>query len=171
MTIHIVSDSRDDVDRLYMSRKEGGRGLDSVDASIQRLEDYRKQYRGRKIMATRNITDNTSFNRRVIRKLKWCEKQLYGHFARQTSEISLEKTWKWLRKENLKIESESLLIAVQNNAIRTKYVKAKVYKTQQINRCRLCGDRDETINLIISKLSRDGSRRRGGGNDTPPPLN
>ena len=35
---------RDDVDRLYVSRKEGGRGLasieDSVDASIQRLEDY-----------------------------------------------------------------------------------------------------------------------------------
>ena len=35
---------RDDVDKLYISRKEGGRGLasieDSVDASIQRLEDY-----------------------------------------------------------------------------------------------------------------------------------
>ena len=34
----------DDVDRLYVSRKEGGRGLDSiedsVDASIQQLEDY-----------------------------------------------------------------------------------------------------------------------------------
>ena len=35
---------RDDVDRLYVSIKEGGRGLasieDSVDASIRRLEDY-----------------------------------------------------------------------------------------------------------------------------------
>ena len=35
---------RNDVVRLYVSRKEGGRGLasieDSVDASIQRLEDY-----------------------------------------------------------------------------------------------------------------------------------
>ena len=34
----------DDVDRLYVSRKQGGRGLpsieNSVDASIQRLEDY-----------------------------------------------------------------------------------------------------------------------------------
>ncbi len=39
-----LSSERDDVDRLYVSRKEGGRGLasieDSVDASIQRLEDY-----------------------------------------------------------------------------------------------------------------------------------
>ena len=35
---------RDDVERLYVSRKEGGRRLasieDSIDASIQRLEDY-----------------------------------------------------------------------------------------------------------------------------------
>ena len=35
---------RDDIDRLCVSRKNGGRGLasieDSVDALIQRLEDY-----------------------------------------------------------------------------------------------------------------------------------
>ena len=44
MTMHKALDPRDDVDRLYVPRKEGGRGLasieDSVDASIQRLEDY-----------------------------------------------------------------------------------------------------------------------------------
>ena len=38
---------RDDTDRLYVSRKEGGRGLTvieySVDASIQGLEDYIKR--------------------------------------------------------------------------------------------------------------------------------
>ena len=39
MTMHKVIHPRDDVDRLYVSRKEGGRALasfgDSVDASIQ----------------------------------------------------------------------------------------------------------------------------------------
>ena len=39
---------RDDVDSLYVSRKEGGRGLasieDRVDASIQRREDYIEKY-------------------------------------------------------------------------------------------------------------------------------
>ena len=43
MTMHKALHPRDDVDRLYVSRKEGGRGLasieDNVDASIQRLED------------------------------------------------------------------------------------------------------------------------------------
>ena len=42
---------RDDVDRLYGSRKEGGRGLasieDTVDASIQQLENYIEKTRTR----------------------------------------------------------------------------------------------------------------------------
>ena len=44
MIMHKALLSRDDVDRLYVSRKEGGRGLasieDSINSSIQRLEDY-----------------------------------------------------------------------------------------------------------------------------------
>ena len=43
MTMHKALYPRDDVDRLYVSRKEGGRGLvsikDRIDTSIQRLED------------------------------------------------------------------------------------------------------------------------------------
>ena len=44
MTMHKTLHSRDDVDRLYVSSKEGGRGLasigDSVDALIKLLKDY-----------------------------------------------------------------------------------------------------------------------------------
>ena len=44
MTMHKALHPRDDVDRLCVSRKKGGRGLasieDSIDGSIQRLEDY-----------------------------------------------------------------------------------------------------------------------------------
>ena len=46
MTMHKALHPRDDVGRLYVFRKEGGRGLasikDIVDASIQQLEDYIK---------------------------------------------------------------------------------------------------------------------------------
>ena len=55
MTIHKALHARDDVDRLYVPRKEGGRGLsnieDSVDTSIQRLEDYREKHEGGLITA------------------------------------------------------------------------------------------------------------------------
>ncbi len=98
MTLHQALPPRDDVDRLYVSRKERGRGLssieDSVDASIQRLEDYIEKHEGGLITATRNNTDNTMTNRMTItRKQKWEGKQLYGHFKRLINNISHEKTW------------------------------------------------------------------------------
>ena len=75
MTMHKALHPWDDVDRLYVSRKEGGRGLasieDSVDASIQRLEDYIQKHEGRLITATRNDTNNTMENRIIIWKQKW----------------------------------------------------------------------------------------------------
>ena len=44
MTMHKALHPRDDVGRLYVSRKEGGKGLDciedSIDASIQRINEY-----------------------------------------------------------------------------------------------------------------------------------
>ena len=83
-------------------------------------------------------------------KRKMKEKWLYGHFKQQINDIFHKKTWTWPRKRNLKGETESLLIGVQNNAIRTNYDKARIDKMQQNSRCRLCGDRDETINYIIS---------------------
>ena len=67
-------------------------------------------------------------------------KQLYGHFKRQTKEISHEKYWTWQRKGNLKIETEFLLRAAQNNTKRTYYIKARIDQTQQNSKCRLCGD-------------------------------
>ena len=104
MTIHKSLHPRDDVDRLYVSRKEGGSGVarikDSFDASIQRLEDYIEKHEQGLITAIRNNTDNTIDNRMTItRKQKWEGKQLYGRFKRLIN-ISHDKTWTWLRKGN-----------------------------------------------------------------------
>ena len=161
--MHKALHPRDDVDR----RKEGGRGFasneDSVDASIQRLEDYIGKHEGGLITAIRNDTDNTIDNRMTITRGKWEEKQFYGRFKWLINNISHEKTWAWLRKENFKRETESLLIAARNNAIRTNQIKARIDKTQQNSKCRLCGDRDETNNHIISecnKLAQKESKTR-----------
>ena len=75
-------DHRDDIDRLYVSRKEGGRGLagieDSVDTSIRWLEDYVKKNKEMLITATTSNSNNTRVKRTTLtRKQKWEEKQLY----------------------------------------------------------------------------------------------
>ena len=54
-------------------------------------------------------------------------------------------------KRNLMRETESLLIAAQDNAIKTNNIEAKIDKTQQNNSRWLCRDGDETINHIISE--------------------
>ena len=70
MAVHQALHPRDDVDRLYVSRKEGGTGLasieDSVDASIQRLEDDIEQYKGGLITSIKNVINNTIDNRMTI---------------------------------------------------------------------------------------------------------
>ena len=60
------------------------------------------------------------------------------------------------RKGNLKRETEFFLIAAENNAIRTNYVKKKINKAQQNSKFRLCDDKREMINYIISECWKFG---------------
>ena len=147
--MHKALHPKDDVDRLYVSRKEGGRGLaiveDSFDTSLQRLKDYIEKHERGLITVIRNNTDNTIDNRMTTtRKQKWEGKQLHGRFKRLIT---------WVKKGNFKRETEYLQMAAQNSAIRTNHIKVRIDKMQQNSKCRLCSDRDETINHIISECS------------------
>ena len=78
-------------------KKEGVRRRasveDSVDASIQRLEDFRKKRGGILITATTHSSVNTGINRiEITRQQKWKENRLHGRFKRLTSVSSHNKT-------------------------------------------------------------------------------
>ena len=93
MTMHKALHPRDGVDRLYVPRKERGRGFasieDSIGTSIQWLEDSLEKHKGDLITAISNDTDNTMANIMTItRKQKWKEKQLYGLFKRLINDIT-----------------------------------------------------------------------------------
>ena len=83
------------------------------------IRGYIKNRKKRLLATASNSTDSIRTNGTTIktRKQKWEVKQLHGFVKRLTGKISHEKTWTCLQKENLKREVESLLIAVQNNAI------------------------------------------------------
>ena len=142
---------------MYLEKRRGRRLAsieDTVDASIQRPEDYLENQERGLITTIRNDTDNTIDERMTTRKQKWEGKQLYGRFKRLINNISHQKIWTWLKKGNPKRETESLLIAAQDNAIRTNHIKARIDKMQQNSKCRLCGGRDEMINHIINECSK-----------------
>ena len=73
---------------------------------------------------------------------------------RQTKELRSDQCWGWLQNGNLKRETESLIVAAQNQNIRTNLVKAKIGKSQGDFLCRKCRKVDESIDHIVSsKLS------------------
>ena len=55
-----------------------------------------------------------------------------------------------------------MIVAAQNQSIRTKLVKEKIDKSQQNTLCRLCNEADESINVVsdCSKLVQKEYKRR-----------
>ena len=73
-------------------------------------------------------------------KQKWCAKKIYEQFVKKMPEkVDQDRTWQWLSKSDLKIGTEALLCVVQEQAIRTNYVKHLMDKTSESPLCRLCG--------------------------------
>ena len=59
----------------------------------------------------------------------------------------------WLKGTGIKRETESLILAAQEQAIRTNVIKAKIDNTWEESKCRMCGNVDETVNHIVSECN------------------
>jgi hypothetical protein len=74
-----------------------------------------------------------------------------GEFLKKNRQlISEEDTFIWLSKGDLKTETESKIVAAQDQAIQTKYYATKILNTETDSKCRLCQQFDETIGHIMS---------------------
>ena len=83
------------------------------------------------------------------RKSEWKEKALYGRHLRQTENIASRDSWIWLTKGNLKKETEGLLMAAQDQALRTNLIKAKIDKNHDDPK-----EGDESVTHIISQCKK-----------------
>ena len=75
------------------------------------------------------------------------QKNLHGKFFNHIEEGAVEKKWLYLRDGNIK--TESLLLAAQEQVIRTNAIKAKIGKIRAKSKCRLCGKVDEPLRHIV----------------------
>ena len=55
-------------------------------------------------------------------------------------------------------ETESFILAAQEQAIRTNSIKAYILKSQEQSKCRICGERYETVNHLVSECSKLAQR-------------
>ena len=88
------------------------------------------------------------------RKTQWMQKQLHGQFIRPTTSKASEDQWGWLRKGCLKRTTEVLIMAAQEQAIRTNNIKLKIDKTQENSKHRMCGKAEESVNQVLSNCSK-----------------
>jgi len=170
-----------DIDRLYVKRKEGSRGLVQVEAAykaeITSIAEYLntnykvdqflnivKSYEStqptvnsiiktaaksaEELSQTNEKSDakqegiqHTKARLIEVLKNKWKNKVMHGQYIRNIDRqlISEEDTFLWLPKGDLKAETESEIVAAQDQAIQTKYYATKILNTEtDSSKCRLC---------------------------------
>ena len=173
-TIYGALHPKADVDRLYIPRKEGGSGLmsieDCIELAIKRLKVYVHGSGDRLIPAARRVRidglETTSVLKRSKKEKKlegWEEKGLHGQYLRQTKEVISDQCWDWLPNGDFKRETESLIVAAQNQSIRTNLFKARIDKSQGDFLCRVYRKVDESIDHIVcgcSKVAQKEYKRR-----------
>jgi len=100
----------------------------------------------------KSIKQKLKQKKREEQRQKWKDKPMHGQIAREAEKetIDTNATWAWLSKANLKVETEALITACQEQAVTTNYIKAKIMKTHTDQKCRLCRSHDETIHHVIS---------------------
>ena len=82
---------------------------------------------------------------------EWQSKPMHGQFLRQTKNLSSNDTWQWLQRGELKKETEGMIMAAQDQALRTRYIQRAIDGTNISPKCRKCNQKDETINHIASE--------------------
>ena len=164
MTIHRAFNMNGDVDRLYVKRKDGGKGLLQIEQVIREEEcavsDYIKETQSdwlMKVASREHVLETAetmaSYRQRVKeqRKLNWRSKKLHGQFVRQTeSFIDEDESNQWLIDGYMKKETESLLMAAQEQSLRTRKIMHDIDHRTIDPKCRLCGGKDETVEHLVS---------------------
>ena len=64
--------------------------------------------------------------------------------------VDIEPSYRWLKSGDVKGETESEIVASQDKAISTNYFKNKILKKEIESKCRLCKQREETIDHLTS---------------------
>ena len=89
---------------------------------------------------------------------------MHGQFVREKPDkADKDKSWQQLFKSNLNIGTEALLCAPQEQVIRTNYIKHHIDKTSERPLCRLCGEKGESVQHLVSgceKLTQKEYKRR-----------
>ena len=77
---------------------------------------------------------------------------MHGKLPRNLHEklVDIEQSYRWLKSGDIKLEAESTIVAAQDQAISTNYLKNKILKQEIESKYRLCKQHEETIDHLTS---------------------
>ena len=143
--------------RFYLARKEGERGLISceecVNVEVQNLDKYlseSKEWMLRFVAGEKRLSeveDPDVFKKCLTeeKRSQWLEKLLHGRFLKDTEKVSTERMWQWLKGGHLKKETEAMVCAAQEQALRLNLIKNHIDSQDVSPMCRLCGESSEMV--------------------------
>ena len=146
--------------RLYMKRKEGGRGLIStlecMKGEVSGLSEYvrgSEEWMLKVVAAEIPVTESKlDFKRRVEeeRRKEFEGRKLHGAFFQDVRDIADDRSWQWLRGGYLSKGFEAYVCAAQEQAIRTRTIRAMIDKENISMVCRKCEKANETLGHLAS---------------------
>ena len=156
--MHGVFHLKSNTARLYTSRKNGEKGLQSIENVVRKKEQSLKSYVGRKADSDPLIATCKSLIatcKEPVEAVAWHEKPLHGAWHKGVSEVTdMARTYQWLNKSNIKANIEALIMGAQELALNTRAVAHVIYHTVHDPKCRLCKRHAETVAHIISGCSK-----------------
>ena len=168
LTLHGAFHRNSTVNRLYMKRNEGGRGLLSVECCVRAEEIGLSEH----VLASdewmlKAVSDTMSveetkkdYLERVAKERKESLMQMkyHGQWLQDVEGVADERSWQWVKGGFLSKGVESFVFAAQEKCIGTRYWRGTVGKEKLDMKCRVCGEGNELVPHLTSSCS--GLRQR-----------
>lgn len=158
------------VERLYISRKLGGRGLLNIkNLCLNRVDNMKKyffqskdplilklmkldKYSVLKLSQTVNLQDMSS---KISNLDSWRNKILHGRYPAELDKDNIDKVSSvdFLVRGYLHPETEGFMVAIQDKVISTNNYKRHIIKSQTTDLCRRCKKPGETIEHVTAGCS------------------
>lgn len=159
------------IERLYIQRSEGGRGLTSIEITDLKEKNNLKRYFGNETLPLHRLV-SAMFDSRTPNaaeraepeteeleekwKRNWQTKPLHGRFytSLHQPEVDMKSSNTYLTQGYLFPQTEGTFLAIQDQVVPTRvYIKHIMKQRVETTKCRLCNQEEESVQHLSSGCS------------------
>lgn len=168
LTRHGMLHPNSAIERLYLPRKEGGRGMTNLEeACLKEKENINKYFLKTNLpvhqwvaaTASPRVTDeDVAVRENRLEKFRqaWQAKPLHGRFyaSLHQVEVDLQSSNTYLTQGYLFPQTEGTFLAIQDQVVPTRtYIKHILKQQVETTKCRLCNAAEESVQHLSSGCS------------------